>query len=263
MGTTTGSGEVVQHFTSGGRIAKSELEWWTNREGCRHVAETVLAHVTSTPYAIASKDIVQLQTSHALGNVKRAEAEEVGSIRDWFPDFAFTHLFHLMLEEVQRLFSWDEFYEWCQGDVVRRWLWEPAREMVASAKVEGFGYKQARDAMRWRIGNFYYSFLRELYVIAALRERGLPMRFHPLADALFRADAWCENVLLELYIGNRMFKSGDMGRKSSTEEYFSDQPQFEVVRFEMRLQRTYGKVHVPPTEQINQCAALVRRAMRR
>jgi hypothetical protein len=34
----------------------------------------------------------------------------------------------------------------------------------------GIDSKTARDAMRWRIGNAYYSFLREQYVHALVRE---------------------------------------------------------------------------------------------
>ncbi|MBF6063869.1 hypothetical protein IU500_31165 [Nocardia terpenica] len=261
--TTTSSIEVVEHFTSEGQIAQKQLDWWMHREGCEDVAEKVLSHVTETPYSIASGEIPNLRTQHALGNVRKEEAEKIELIRDWFPDFAFTHVFHLMLEEEKRLYKWEEFYDWCQGENVRRWLWEPAQEMVRQAQVQGFTYRHASDAMRWRVGNFYYSFLRELYVLAMLREHGLPMKFHPLADALFRADAWCENVLLELFIGNRTFKSGNDGRKRKTEDYFADQPKFEVVRFEMRLQRKFGTVHVPSSEQIDRCAKLIECAVGR
>ncbi|MGV9411749.1 hypothetical protein ACWDOP_17695 [Nocardia sp. NPDC003693] len=261
MTKTTSSLEVVRQFT-GGEIARKEFDWWTGRDGCDHVIQTVMAHTTSVPYEVAADDIVRLQTKHPLGNARRTEAEAVASIRDWFPDFAFAHLFHLMLEEYKRLFTWQEFYEWAQSAPVRGWLWMPAQEAVARAKAEGFSSQQAHDAMRWRVGNFYYSFLRELHVLAALRERGLPMQFHPLADALFRADAWCGNALLELFIGNPRYKSGSHGgRKRRTEDYFADQPSFKVVRFEMQLQRTYGRVHVPSVDQIDRCATAIRRAI--
>ncbi|MBP2193601.1 hypothetical protein [Nocardia goodfellowii] len=226
------------------------------------MTQTVLAHRTTVPYAIASEDIPALSTHHPLGKIKKEEAEEVALIRDWFPDFAFAHLFHYMLEEKQRLYSWQEFCKWFQGEAVSGWLWEPSRQMVARAMAEGWSRQRADEAMRWRVGNFYYSFLREMHVIAALRERGLPMLFHPLADALFRVDAWCGNVLLELFVGNPMYKAGSRGgRKHRTEDYFADQPGFKVVRFEMRVQKTFGVVHVPPPWQIDRCAAAIRRAL--
>lgn len=49
----------------------------------------------------------------------------------------------------------------------------------------GVPSRMAHGAMRWRIGNFYYSFLREQYVHAVFRECGVHLRQHPLADALF------------------------------------------------------------------------------
>ncbi|WP_280265718.1 hypothetical protein [Nocardia wallacei] len=257
METTTNSREVVEHFTSEGQIARDQLDWWTHRQGCETVAEKVLSHITRVPYLIADDEVPELRTEHALGRVRKADAERVVLIRDWFPDFAFTHVFNLMLEEVGRLYKWEEFYEWCQGSATRPWLWEPAQEMVEKAQLQGFSQHQALGAMRWRVGNAYYSFLRELHVLAGLRKRGLPMLFHPLADALFRADAWCENVLLELFIGNRTFKTGDDGRKPKTEDYFTDQPKFEVVRFEMQLQRKFGTVHVPADTEIDRCARLI------
>ncbi|MEV0363981.1 hypothetical protein [Nocardia fusca] len=204
--STTG-GEVVQFFTRGGKISKGELTWWRNRRGCGHVANAVLAHTTRTPYTIASEDILRLPTSHSLGEINRNEAQKVRSIRDWYPDFAFTHLFHFMLEDAEKAFSWEEFQEWSRSEEVRAWLWDPAQEAIGQARSEGFTQEQAENAMQWRQGLAYYSFLRELYVIAAIRERDIPLLVHPLADALFRVDAWCGNILLELYVENAQFKA--------------------------------------------------------
>ncbi|MCX4093955.1 hypothetical protein [Nocardia sp. alder85J] len=257
----TTSAEVIQHFTSAGKLAKSELDWWANRDGYQHVADRVLAHVTEALYAIRPQNVPHLRTEHPLGDIKKVDAERVALIRDWFPDFAFTHIFHFMLEEENRLYRWQDFYEWCQQDRTVPLLWIPAKVKNREAQAAGFTYHEAYEAMRWRVGNFYYSFLREAHVINELRERGLPMRFHPLADALFRVDAWCENILLELYIGNNQYKAGSHGRKTGTQDYFSDQPHFHVVRFEMPVQRTFGNVHLPSPERIDQCASVIRQRL--
>ncbi|ONM47540.1 hypothetical protein B0T44_01385 [Nocardia donostiensis] len=217
--------------------------------------------MTSTPYTLAADDILRLGTSHSLGSVDQQEALGVDLIKNWYPDFAFTHLFHLMLEEHKSVFTWDEFQEWARGAEVRQWLWEPAQAKVGEAQAHGFTHAQARNAMRWRLGIFYYSFLRELYVIASLREHGLPLLCHPLADALFRVDAWCGNVLLELFIANREFKAGNSGRKLKTASFFTDQPQFVVVPFEMQRQRIFGQVHLPGQVQIQRCVAAMQRAL--
>ncbi|WP_062987678.1 hypothetical protein [Nocardia anaemiae] len=260
----TSGAEVVRLFTNSGRTASTALKTWRRRPGREYVAEKVLAHVTTAAYTVASEDISQLATPHSLGSISRRQAQKIASIRDWNPDFAFTHLFHFALEDLGGVFTWDQFQQWSRQPHVQPWLWVPAHAAVERAREQGFTYPQARDAMRWRIGIAYYSFLRELYVIAALRERGLPMRCHPLADALFRIDAWCDDVLLELFISNNTFRAGTAhptGRKPGVSAYFSDQPRFKMVSYEMQPQRIYGRVHLPSPAQVDGCATTIRQAL--
>lgn len=54
--------------------------------------------------------------------------------------------------------------------------------------------------MWWRLGNAYYSCLRELYVLAVLREAGVPAEYHVIADALFRADFRAGETIISLYV---------------------------------------------------------------
>ncbi|WP_330182419.1 hypothetical protein OHB26_01400 [Nocardia sp. NBC_01503] len=260
MPTQTSATEVVQHFTSRGRIALRELQKWKQRPGCEHVPQAVLGHTTSAPYTIAADDIMRLETKHPLGQARPQNVNKIAAIRNWRPDFAFTHLFHFMLEQHHGVFSWEEFRMWAQGPDVREWLWEPAQKLVRDAIESGFDSDLAHQAMQWRIGNSYYSFLRELYVIARFRECGIPLLCHPLADALFRADAWCEGMILELYIPNPAYKTAYTGRKFKAADFFTDQEHLTVLSLELPVQRIFGEVHLPTDETINAAVARLRTA---
>lgn len=115
--------------------------------------------------------------------------------------------------------------------------------------------------MRWRIGNAYYSFLREAYVMAELRSRRLDVRSHPLADALFHVDCWVGDVNIELCIGNRQFRAGGLGRKTASSELLSDaEPRFRTLQIELPVGREFGRVHFPDNLTLNQVAERLRSA---
>src|SRR5262245_8377182 len=99
MVTSTSATEVVDHFAAPGTRASRVLNRWKNRRGLEYVAETVLGHVTRTPYTIAADDIATFRTGHPLGEIRPAQAYRVEDIANWYPAYAFTHLFHQMLEE--------------------------------------------------------------------------------------------------------------------------------------------------------------------
>jgi hypothetical protein len=106
--------------------------------------------------------------------------------------------------------------------------------------------------MRWRFGLAYYSFLREMYVLARLRELGLPMHVHPLADALFGADFWSGITVVEFLIGNRQFGTAGSGRKTKDQEILGDQGTFQFTSLEMAVQRDWGVVHLPSGCEVDQ-----------
>jgi hypothetical protein len=179
----------------------------------------------------------------------------VDSIRDWHPDFAFTHVLHLAVEHTGKLPTFDEFRAFCREDSVgRQTLWDPATEMLGRVAA-GSGRSLVRDAIRWRIGNAYYSFLREVYVLASLRGSGVPVEVHPLADALFRVDLWVEDVNVSLYIGNAMFRFGTAGRKDRPDDLLGDsEPPFRFHGIQLETQDRFGQVHLPSRERIEQSA---------
>jgi hypothetical protein len=255
---STSGAEVAEKFASTG-AARAELNRWRNRPGLGFVAEKVLAHRSAAVYTVRPGHITSLDTSHALGRIRPAQGYAVSAIKNWYPDFAFTHLLHFCLEDLGRIFSIDEFRQWSSDPQVRDWLWEPAQEALRAAVREGHDADTARAAMQWRIGLMYYSFLREMYAVASLRERGLPVRSHPLADALFRVDAWCGDTVVELFIKNSEFKSGRQGRKKTPADFISPgQPHFNFVRLEMEPRQIWGRVHLPTVKELDRCADAIR-----
>lgn len=165
-----------------------------------------------------------------------------------------THVLHYALEKHGRPFTYQEFRYFCESDAAgQQMLWESAMRAITEAAEHGMAL--ARAWMR-RIGNFYYSFMRELVVRAELRERSVDLEMHPLADALFRVDAWSGRTVVGLYIGNRAFRDGPAGRKPQTVAVLG--PSFRYVAINMPRQHAFGRLHVPVTEALDDAAARIR-----
>lgn len=216
-----------------------------------------MAHTTRALYRITRSEVsaVCTRTEHALGRVRRSVAESVGPIVDWRPDFAITHVLHYALEERGRLFNWQQFQAFCRDDVrAERMLWSPARSEIRKAVAHGAPPFAARAAMRWRIGNAYYSFLREICTIIELRHRGLDLRAHPLADAVFRVDAWMRDTVLHLYIRNDRFRDGEAGRKPRGDALLGGSG-FRIVPIKLRTPTRYGRVDLPSPHDLDATAA--------
>ncbi|MFI1102486.1 hypothetical protein [Streptomyces melanogenes] len=215
-------------------------------------------------YELRVEDVtaVCVRTEHALGEVNRRDGEAVQAIVDWHPDFAFTHMFHICLERTGSLPSYQDFRCFAEEDPLgHRMLGGPARAQVSSVLAEGVPPDLARAAMRWRIGNAYYSFLREIYTIVQLRMRGVDLRTHPLADALFRVDCWAGRAALSLRVGNKKFREGaQYGRKMPTERLLGElQPPLKFVTIELRPATVFGRVHLPTTEDLDRAAEMLLR----
>ncbi|MEU7138214.1 hypothetical protein ABZ942_02055 [Nocardia sp. NPDC046473] len=266
------SGEdVAQLFGSAGK-AQGKLQRWKSRPGCEYVADEVLAHVSSAIFDIEPEAIQQLETEHPLGVLREEFDSTVRLIRDWRPDFAFAHLFHFCLEDLGRIYSWQEFRDdWCKVPSRRPWLWNPARDIqhqAANYLVHRKGLAEdralvvAHDALQWRIGAFYYSFLREVYALSWLRRQSLPALSHPLADALFRADIWCGNSVVGIYIENPHYRSGPQGRKHPAQYYLEDQRRFSFVDLRMAKPGEFGTVALPTDDEMQICADTLRAQLR-
>ncbi|WP_143740071.1 hypothetical protein [Micrococcus luteus] len=98
----------------------------------------------------------------------------------------------------------------------------------------------------------YYSFLRELYVLVQLRDRGVDLKVHPLADALFRVDAWKAGAVVQLFVKNEKYRQGDHGRKPKPAELLGSQ--FRYSEIVMDRQHVFGQLHVPSQASLDAAA---------
>lgn len=224
------------------------------------VVPFVEAHETVHLYKLEPGDVERVcrRTQHALGQVKRKAAESIHEIVDWHPDFAFTHVLHYCLEFTGELPTWQHFREFAQDDPrARAMLWSPAQMQIqrTASSSANIDREIIKDAMQWRVGNAYYSFLREIYVTTHLRAAGLDVRMHPLADALFRVDFWCGRTVCSLFVKNSKYHKDNEGRKIQTSALLSGSiPPFRFHKIQLERASRFGVVHLPRPEQIKEAA---------
>ncbi|MGH8118957.1 MAG: hypothetical protein ACREPJ_16960, partial [Rhodanobacteraceae bacterium] len=253
----TTANEVVATFAVTSR-ARSLLRRWQDDPARAHVPRMVMRHVTRVLYELGPADVEAAceASDHPLGDIRKETAMAVTPVVDWRPDFAFTHVMHLALERLTHVPTFQEFSQFCGDDPAgRAALGDPARQIREHARQLGYAPAHATQAVRWRIGLAYYSFVRELYTIAVLRASGLDVRAHPLADALFRVDAWVDRTILCLYIRNSRFRDGRTGRKPRAADILADaKPAFRYAELSLDTSHVFGCVHLPAADQITSIA---------
>jgi len=259
----TTAAEVIATFAVTPQ-ARALLRRWQLDPARPQVTRTVLAHTARTLYELSPRDIetVCRTTDHPLGSIRKSAAAAVPPVVDWRPDFAFTHVMHLALERLGRLPTFAEFTRFCADDPVGvAALGQPARRLRADACRQGYPPTQVTQAIRWRIGLAYYSFLRETYTLAQLRAGGLDVRAHPLADALFRVDAWTGRTVLSLYVRNPRFRDGPRGRKPRTLDILAGaQPPFRHEELRLPVRHEFGCVHLPDAVHLRAVALQLKEA---
>ncbi|MFF1696626.1 hypothetical protein ACFVXC_23955 [Streptomyces sp. NPDC058257] len=255
---TTADDVLALFCTSAG--TKERFLRWKRDPRRAAVTPAVMAHRTRVLYRSTEDDVqvVCQSTEHALGEVRRSVGESVQEIVDWHPDFAFTHTFHICIEGIGAIPTYQQFREFALDDAAgQEMLGHPARAMIRSLVDDGHPEWRARAAMRWRVGNAYYGFLREAYTLVQLRQRGIDLRVHPLADALFRVDAWVGRRALSLRVGNKKFRQGtSVGRKTPAEQLLADvEPPLEFDTIELAAATEFGAVHIPTALHLDHAAA--------
>ncbi|HEX9540391.1 MAG TPA: hypothetical protein VGA04_19700 [Streptosporangiaceae bacterium] len=253
----TTSREVIVTFAVTSR-ARALLQQWRADPARPDVPRTVMRHTTRVLYGLEPSrvEVTCGASEHPLGDIRKDAAMAVQPVVDWRPDFAFTHVMHLALETLGSLPTFQDFARFCAEDPTgRAALGDPARQIRERACRQGYAPAHAAQAVRWRIGIAYYSFLREVYTIAVLRATGLDVRAHPLADALFRVDAWTGRTVLSLYIRNPRFRDGARGRKPRSRDILSGaQPPFRYEELRLATRHEFGCVHLPEADQIRAIA---------
>jgi hypothetical protein len=253
----TTADEVVATFAVTPR-ARELLEHWRSDPARQQVPRVVLRHTTRVLYELtpAAVQAACAKSEHPLGEIRRQTAMSVTPVVDWRPDFAFTHVMHIALERLGGLPTFADFTRFCGSDPVgRAALGDPARQIREHARALGFDPVPVAQAVRWRIGLAYYSFAREVYTISVLRAAGLDVRAHPLADALFRVDAWVNRTILSIYVRNPRFRDGPSGRKPSSSQILAGaQPPFHQVELSLPTRHEFGSVHLPDPGEIQSVA---------
>lgn len=253
----TTADEVVSTFMVTPKAERLFRQWRGNPRQ-RHVSDFVMGHTASVLYSLRPEDVqaVAARSDHPLGDIRKADADSVRAVVDWRPDFAFAHVFHYVLEATGGMYTFQDFRDFCMSDdQARAMLTDHAQEIVKMACGDRYGDRAARtlarNAVQWRVGNAYYSFLREAYTIAVLRAAGLDVHAHPLADALFRVDSWIGRTIVSIYIRNSKFRDGSVGRKSPVESILRGaDPAFTFAELRLDVQHAFGRVHMPADEQI-------------
>jgi len=261
----TTSNEVIATFAVTVR-AQALLRQWREDPARPQVARTVLAHTTRVLYQLEPSRIeaVCASSEHPLGDIRKDAAMAVQPVVDWRPDFAFTHVMHFALEALGSVPTFQDLAGFCRDDPAGlALLGNPARQIREDVSRQGYPPQQVRQAVRWRIGVAYYSFVREVYTIAVLRAAGLDVRAHPLADALFRVDAWAGRTVLSLYIRNPRFRAGTRGRKPRTADILAGaRPPFRYEELQLATQHKFGCVHLPEAADITAIARRIKARQR-
>ena len=228
---------------------------WRQRPGYEEVVKFVEGFTHRRLFDLSPIDIrkIMRHSGHALGDVRKEEA--IPSIEKFTCPFALQHIFHNYLEEKGVVPTWEEFEVYMRQEARGRWL-EPLRQTLPSFReVQQLiaergreeAWKQVQRAIRWRLGKFYLSCMRELDLIARLREMGVPLRYHVFADVLLRVDFWTGSTLACVYFENHLYRN----RKRRTEEFF---PEHQILHARIERQG-FGKFWVAKDEAIQELAA--------
>ncbi|MFD2474733.1 hypothetical protein [Amycolatopsis silviterrae] len=260
-------------------------KWENNPKRIGHgVVSTMRDHVTKAMYncGLETFEWIKDNHEHPLKELKKEDIEHIDLASNWEPDFAFVHLFHLLMEEIGRPPLWSEFDEFAYrtADGMKMFGAERADrenkifdQELARIKAKHPAAKNpehrakflADGSLDWRIGNAYYGFMRDMYTAVALRERGLDVRVHPIADANFRIDGWFGNKILSVFVVNPKYKVTDQrradrhhkGRKRHVEELFPGS-EFSFVALTMEGAHEHGKFHFPSKSAIDDVEQLLR-----
>lgn len=281
---TTGD-EVRETFLVTPKARSLYSGWENDAERVEHgVITTVENHTTRAIYRNSSEtfDWIKKHHTHPLGDIKKNEIEHIKLAENWYPQYAFVHLFHFLMERLGRPPLWSEFDTFFYGEECGRRMFGKEREeleeeiyeselrslLAKHGRREGIENRArylAAGSVDWRIGNGYYGFMRDMYTAVQLRKRGLDARVHPVADALFRADAWVDRSILSIFVINPKYKTADRRRarkvqaerKIKVEEIYPD-GEFNFVALTLEAAEEHGKFHFPTEPELDRAEQQIR-----
>lgn len=202
-----------------------------------------------------------VRTGHALSDID-PKRECIRAVDDFNTPWAMQYLLHGFLERHRRIPRWEDFERFFKGAAKLRY-YEPFKARFGYDRLSADEIHRFERALQWRIGNAYYSCLREIDLITRLRrEYDLPVRYHMLADVQFKIDIWCENVLIAVYIKNERYRDGEDGRKVRLSDML-DVSNFQMLEIELEAPRRFGRPALVTPQGIEKTAEAIRSAMGR
>jgi hypothetical protein len=229
----------------GGDPAKEIYDKWEARADLREagVVEFVKTFTHKRLFSIPRHefDDVVKNSEHPLKRLSPKNERDLTAIKlveNANAPWSFMQLFHGFVER-EGLPTWQKFRTWLMHEGAS-YLWAPYKEQLGFREADETKKQMIRDGTAWRLGNAYYSAQREIDIIISLRDAGLLVNYHLLADALFAVDFWRGNRLVSVYIANAQFKSVEgSGRKTRPENLYKP-PQFACADFEVKKQQVHG-----------------------
>lgn len=234
-------------------IAARKISEWVTRPGYGEVAAFVLRFDHKHLFSITPDDVrsVIQESNHALGNVK--SIEQLACIEDFSTLFAFQHLFHWYIEKNSKVPTWDDFLDWMiYGDAAEYW-YHPLKSFL-NEHHHADREKWPRAA-RWRLGKVYLSNIRELDFFVRVRSAGHHIKYHLLADVLFRVDFWINKILICTYFPNPKYRDGSAGRKCQPIDIFRSS-EFSIIDIPI-LRQGFGNVWLATEESVNKLTEIL------
>lgn len=250
--------------------ALADLRRWENRSYVYKLAgyeglafqqdlfrDRVKQFVHQHVFQVTSEEVLSVleRTEHALGDLeKRHDEQDLIEEAPW--PFSFSYYLHTMIERTGGVPLWQDLWAAAWDGEFRPWYRDTLPDVVRMAahkvRLEAvLSPEQLERGAQWRLGKYYYSALRELYLYARLRENyGIHLKYHLFADVRLFVDGWTEEgVLLCLRLRNWR-----ENRKGTPETWMP--PGFRVVRAAAAFGRR-GKGWLPDDQSIEAVAGLI------
>jgi hypothetical protein len=148
----------------GGPGPRQTLEGWLANDRRTEVHKFVKGFQHKYLFEISRAEIhsAAIKTVHSLDDIK--SEQNINRVKDFDTPFAFQYLFHQYLEECRSVPTWQDLRAWLKGEASARYLTPFQNEFGLDVNAQSRSLRDKRlwQALRWRLGLFYYSALREL-----------------------------------------------------------------------------------------------------
>lgn len=233
-------------------VRRQGAQWGPVKQFLRKLKHDTLHGLAVEEVEVVAGLLPGKPTTHALADLRPGDGQ-FGGVAEFCPPFAIEYLLHDCLETLGRVPRWSD---------VKRYLFVEHRERYILPFLHEFGLVsgtlEARvgsphfAALQWRIGNAYYSLIREIHLLTTLRQRyGLDVRYHVLADVEYKADLVAGDVLVAIYVPNGRYRDGHAGRKMSVT---SANPGRRTLEVRVQVRKDFGRPWLVTEESVKSVA---------